>query len=70
MATASKAKQQETSSILYHVKSHGVTIELTPNWQEAFSLSEELRRKYKSENVQLLTIRDARTAEQRTVKHN
>lgn len=52
-------------SVLYHVKSHGVTRELTDNWNHAFSAREALGRKLGHHNVELITIRDARTPAQR-----
>lgn len=70
IVTATKKQQVPPSTHLFHVKCHGVTMELTPKWEDAFKYSEELRRKHKSENVQLITIKDSRTKEQRYGKGN
>ena len=57
--------QQQQTSKLYHVKSHGVTQELTHNWPQAFGVYQEFVHKYGSNNVEMLTIADRRTQAQR-----
>jgi hypothetical protein len=67
-ATTQTKAPAANSNVLYHVKSHGVTCELTDNWNHAFTISEQLRRRLGSQNVQLITIRDNRTPAQRFPK--
>ena len=59
-----------TGDKLYHVKSHGVTRELTANFNEAFTLHEELLQRLGKYNVQFFTIIDTRTpAQKHPAKH-
>ena len=59
-----------TGSKLYHVKSHGVTRELTTNFNEAFTLHEEVLKRLGKHNVELITIIDTRTpAQKHPAKH-
>lgn len=57
--------KQATGDKLYHVKSHGVTRELTANWSDAFDAHEQLVRKLGKHNVEIITIRDTRTPQQK-----
>lgn len=50
---------------LYHVKSHGVTIDIRGHINDMLTLAEQLRQRNKSCNVQFLVVNDQRTEAQK-----